>query len=182
MTFDIVELERAHRQRAAELLVESFREHWPEAWPTIDDALKEFDEVLELGPALAAVDEDGQLLGWIGARPTYHGDVWEIHPLAVDLRFRRRRVATALVEAIERLADEADADTLLVGSDDEDDMTSLGGVDLYPDPLRHLSEIADRKGHPFTFYRSCGFVPVGVIPDANGFGKPDILLAKRVGA
>jgi len=25
-----------------------------------------------------------------------------------------------------------------------------------------------------------GFVIVGVLPDANGFGKPDIFMAKRV--
>jgi aminoglycoside 6'-N-acetyltransferase I len=36
-------------------------------------------------------------------------------------------------------------------------------------------------GHPFFFYRKLGFEPAGLIPDANGFGKPDILMSKRIG-
>ena len=61
-------------------------------------------------------------------------------------------------------------------------MTSLAGVDLYPDPLVHLARLEDVKGHPFRFYLLQGYSVVGVIPDANGPGKPDILLAKRLGA
>jgi aminoglycoside 6'-N-acetyltransferase I len=72
--------------------------------------------------------------------------------------------------------------TLQLGSDDEDEMTSLAGVDLYPDPLRHLAKLTNRKDHPFGFYLKCGYAVVGVVPDANGLGKPDILLAKRVGS
>ena len=180
MTFRIVPIADEYRQRAAELLVECFREHWPEAWPTLDSAVDEVAEVCDLGPALGALDEDGMLLGWIGARPNYRGYVWEIHPLAVDERFRRRGIARGLIAEIERLAADAGAETLMVGSDDEDGMTSLAGVDLYPDPARRLTEIEDRKGHPFAFYLRCGFSLVGVVPDANGFGRPDILLAKRV--
>ncbi len=29
-------------------------------------------------------------------------------------------------------------------------------------------------------YQKRGFVIVGVVPDANGLGKPDILMAKRI--
>ena len=34
--------------------------------------------------------------------------------------------------------------------------------------------------HPAGFYQRMGFEVVGLIPDANGPGKPDILMAKRV--
>jgi aminoglycoside 6'-N-acetyltransferase I len=70
--------------------------------------------------------------------------------------------------------------TILLGSDDENDMTSLSGVDLYPDVYTHIQRIRNLRGHPFEFYQKCGFAIIGVVPDANGLGKPDILLAKRV--
>ena len=70
---------------------------------------------------------------------------------------------------------------IYLGTDDENDQTSLSGVDLYPDPLTHLAQIKNIRKHPFEFYQKCGFAVVGVLPDANGFGKPDILMAKRVG-
>ena len=37
------------------------------------------------------------------------------------------------------------------------------------------------RDHPFEFYQKLGFVIVGVMPDANGLGKPDIFMAKRLG-
>jgi aminoglycoside 6'-N-acetyltransferase I len=55
-------------------------------------------------------------------------------------------------------------------------------VDLYPDPLSAARDLQDFGGHPFAFYRRLGYAVVGVLPDANGYGKPDILMAKRVGA
>jgi aminoglycoside 6'-N-acetyltransferase I len=70
--------------------------------------------------------------------------------------------------------------TILLGSDDEDRMTTLSGVDLYPDVWPHVANIRNLRGHPYEFYQKCGFAIVGVVPDASGFGKPDILMVKRV--
>jgi aminoglycoside 6'-N-acetyltransferase I len=60
-------------------------------------------------------------------------------------------------------------------------MTSLAGADLYPGVLERLGRIENVRRHPFTFYRRLGYEIVGCIPDANGFGKPDIFMAKRIG-
>ena len=179
MKFRIVPLKKKHRKAAAQLLVDGFRDHWPDAFETRKEALETVDECRALGPVRAAVDADGEVIGWVGVRHNY-ARVWELHPLVVAERAREHGVGRALVETAERLAADRGAMTLQLGSDDEDDMTSLAGVDLYPDPLRHLSVIEDRKRHPFGFYLKCGFSVSGVVPDANGFGKPDILLTKRV--
>ena len=92
--------------------------------------------------------------------------------------------ATLLVIGFAAHAPEAWPDmpsSVQLGSDDETNMTSLSGIDLYPDVWRHVQQIRNLRRHPYTFYQKCGFVIVGVVPDANGFGKPDILLAKQVG-
>ena len=53
-------------------------------------------------------------------------------------------------------------------------------MDVFPGVLARVAAAEDRAGHPFAFYQRVGFEVVGVIPDANGPGKPDILMAKRV--
>lgn len=60
-------------------------------------------------------------------------------------------------------------------------MTSLAGVDLYDDVPRHLAGLHDLgRQHPFLFYRKLGYVVTGVMPDANGRGRPDIFMSKRL--
>jgi aminoglycoside 6'-N-acetyltransferase I len=166
----------------ARVLVAAFAEHSPDSWPDLPSAVAEIAEALQPGKVcLAALDEDDEtVLGWIGGQHEY-ALVWELHPLAVRPDSQRRGVGTALVRELELRVKALGGLTLRLGTDDEDGMTNLAGEDLYPEPLAKLAALRDIRGHPFRFYQRLGFTVVGVIPDANGFGKPDILMAKRLG-
>jgi len=169
-------------RQAAALLVVAFKEHWPNAWPDMVSALKEVHEAFGEGRVgRIAVDDSGAVLGWIGGIPGYGGNVWEVHPLAVHPAHQRRGIGRALLADLESLARGRGALTLWVGTDDEDDMTTLSGVDLYADLPGQIARVRNPRGHPYEFYQKMGFVIAGVVPDANGLGKPDILMAKRVG-
>lgn len=171
------------RRLAAQMLVDEFRQNWPEAWPTLESAAAEVSEALMLEKtAFAALADDATLLGWIGGQPLYDGRVWELHPLVVRSDSQGRGVGGALVERLEHDVRDRGGITLWVGTDDEANQTSLGGIDLYPGVLNKLIQISNLRRHPMGFYRRLGFEVVGVVPDANGFGKPDILMAKRVAA
>lgn len=168
-------------RQAALLLVEGFKEHWPESWSDLESALEEMQEALEPGRiARIAVDDDGKLLGWVSAISQYRGKTWELHPLVVHPDYRSRGIGRALVTDIEDRVRERGGVTIYLGSDDEDNMTTLSNKDLYPNVVEHILNIEDLRGHPYRFYQKLGYAIVGVIPDANGLGKPDIIMAKRV--
>ena len=178
---DLRENCEAYAPLAAALLVAAFAEHWPHAWPNLESAMAEVEESLAQDRlSRIALNDDRQLLGWIGGAPGYNGRVWELHPLAVAPGWQGQGIGRALVHDLEAQVHQRGGLTLLVGTDDERQMTSLGGVVLYPDPLRHLAAIRNIHRHPFGFYQKLGFSLVGVIPDANGLGKPDLVMAKRV--
>jgi aminoglycoside 6'-N-acetyltransferase I len=58
----------------------------------------------------------------------------------------------------------------------------IGGVDLYSALPEGLAAVRSWGQHPLPFYRRLGFHVIGVMPDANGPGRPDIFLGKRLGA
>lgn len=168
------------RQQMAELLVVGFREHW-DAWSTLPEAADEVRMILEKGFARAALDETGDtVLGWIGGLPEYDGNVWELHPLVVHPDVQKQGIGRALVADFEQQVKQRGGLTIQLGSDDEDNMTSLSGTDLYDNLPEKIARIQNYKGHPYEFYQKCGYVITGVVPDANGRGKPDILMAKHV--
>ncbi len=167
--------------QTAELLYGGFRDR-AAAWPTIESAREEVIESLTPGKlSRIAIDDGGQVIGWIGGQPGYDGAVWELHPLVVAEQFRRRGVGRALVADLESIVVARGGLTLWLGSDDEINETSLSNVDLYDALPAKLLAFRSGGDHPYDFYRRMGFRIVGVMPDANGRGKPDIFLAKRVG-
>ena len=178
---DLRECDAAVARNAAELLVSGFAEHWPEAWPDLDSAIPTVQEAQSDGRiARVALDHENNPLGWAAAEPLYNGNVWELDVLVVQPALQRQGIGRALMQDMEDRVRERGGLTIWLGSDDEDDMTSLAGIDPFPNPLEHLAKIRDRKGHPFQFYLKVGFSIAGVLPDANGLGKPDIFLAKSV--
>jgi aminoglycoside 6'-N-acetyltransferase I len=167
-------------QQTALLLLESFR-HLPSGWHTLADCLEEVKESLaDDRISRVAVDEFGTVLGWIGGIQQYSGHVWELHPLMVKKQYQRQGIGRLLVADLEEQARQRGGITLWLGTDDEAEQTTLSGVDLYPNVFDHVERIQNLQNHPYEFYQKCGFVIVGVMPDANGFGKPDIYMAKRL--
>ena len=172
---------QASLQQAAQLLTDAFRSHWPEAWPTLEDSMKEIEEMLdEERICRIAIDGEGNLLGIIGGIPQYDGHVWELHPLAVQPHMQSQGIGRALVMDFEQQVRLRGGLTIVLGSDDEDNMTSLSNIDLYEDLWDKIRNIRNLKNHPFEFYQKMGYIISGVVIDANGIGKPDILMSKRV--
>jgi aminoglycoside 6'-N-acetyltransferase I len=165
-------------EQATQFLVDEFGQ--ARGWPTFELARDEVVMVLREGFARAMVDND-TLLGWVGGLPEYHGRVWELHPLVVRKDQRRKGIGRALVEAFETEARDRGGLTATLGTDDDSDMTSLSEIDLYDDVPRHMAELRDLgQNHPFLFYRKLGYVVTGLMPDANGPGRPDIFMSKTL--
>jgi aminoglycoside 6'-N-acetyltransferase I len=174
------QLSEGQRDAAAAILVRAFANLSP-SWRTLPEARDEVGTFFEDEDrsALAAVDGD-EVVGWIGLIRTY-SHAFELHPIAVEPDRQRQGVGAALVRALEALALSEGALTLYLGADDEFGGTTLFGVDPFPDLLTSLARIkAHSGGHPLGFYLKLGFKLAGLVPDANGAGKPDILLAKHL--
>lgn len=140
------------------------------------------DEALKPGKVafLSRSTDNGTVLGWIGAQPQYSGNVWELHPLVVRREHQGVGIGRELVQHLEAEVARQGGRTLWVGTDDEAGLTSVAGIDLYPHVLEKLHQIRNLQRHPMGFYLKLGFEVIGIMPDANGFGKPDIYMAKRV--
>ena len=166
------------RTQAAAMLAQAFPHD--NGWPTIELGLAEIDWIAKDGFVHAALD-GGQVLGWVGGLPEYRGKVWELHPIVVLDSRRLTGVGRALVHAFEETARARGGLTATLGTDDEFGMTSLSGASLYDDVPGQIASLRDLgRRHPFGFYRKLGYVVTGVMPDANGLGKPDIYMSKRL--
>lgn len=164
-----------HFEEAAKLLQENF-----ECWSDIQDARGEIEGICSsCNITLIAVDEN-HLIGLISAHPLYDGNVWEMHPLVVKKEKQKSGFGKLLVKSIEDEVVKRGGITIYLGTDDESNSTSLSNTDIYENIYNKISNIKNLNDHPFEFYLKCGYKIVGIIPDANGYGKPDIMMAKRV--
>lgn len=148
--------------------------------PTMEAAEEALRECLSPGNTQLAAVENGEVIGFGGIlTPTYDGRVYELHPLAVRADKQKQGVGKLIITALEDEARARGGLTLWLGSDDETDETSLSNCDLYDDLPAKLRDF--RPGiHPSGFYLKMGYKIIGVMPDANGRGRPDIYMAKAL--
>lgn len=175
VTMELFRREDEEQQsQAARLLGEAFPQAYGEAPEEEVKSILLPDRI-----AVKAVHK-GKLIGLAGAIPQYGHTGWEMHPLVVSKDFRGKGIGGQLLSFLEKEVTTRGGVTLYLGTDDEDGATSLSGVDLFQDPFGKIAEIRNLKGHPYEFYQKVGYTIVGVIPDANGMGKPDIWMAKSL--
>jgi aminoglycoside 6'-N-acetyltransferase I len=154
--------------------------HAPRWLPTLDHAREEVEDATAPERITrVAFASDGEAVGWVSCWHDY-GQVWELHPLLVAPAHHGRGIGSALVADIERIVASRGAGVLVVGTSDETNATSLGGVDLYRDPIAALANLTAAPEHAVGFWRRIGFALVGVTPDAEGPGMPTLHLAKRL--
>jgi len=145
-----------------------------------NDYYKEVIECMADEMIMVSAVMDDELAGWTGARPQYDGNVWELHPMVVDEKYRGRGIGRKLVESLEDEIKKLGGLTIYCGSDDEDFKTSLSEPDIYTGLWDRIKNVENYDRHPYEFYKKCGFQIIGVMPDANGRRRPDIILGKRI--
>lgn len=140
---------------------------------------EEIEKLLEEERVLIVAYENNKLLGFVGAIPQYDF-AWELHPLVVDESVRQQGIGRALCEKLEEELQQKNIYTIYLGTDDEDFKTSLSDEYLFDNVYEKIKNIKNYKKHPYEFYEKVGYKIVGVIPNANGIGKPDIWMAKDI--
>jgi aminoglycoside 6'-N-acetyltransferase I len=176
---DLTAADSARIDEAAALLHAAFSPLG--VWTTKAEARQEVIESISADRlSRVARAADGTVIGWIGAIREYDGLVWQLHPIVVAQAHRRNGVGRALIADLEAILVARGGLTLWAGSDDLVGETSLGNVDLYSVLPEKLAAVRSWGSHPLPFYRRLGFRIIGVMPDANGIGRPDIFLAKRL--
>lgn len=172
----MTQVNKAQLTQAAQILTDSI----PIGWPTLHDAMDEIKERLIPENTLLAAIENDIVIGWGGIlAPMYNGNVFELHPLAVRSDKRNLGIGRTIVTALEDEARKQGGLTIHLGADDEggDGETSFVNVDLYDDLPGKIINF-NSGTHQSGFYLKLGYKIIGVMPDANGIGKPDIYFGK----
>jgi aminoglycoside 6'-N-acetyltransferase I len=168
-------------EQAASILFYACREITKTSWSTMEESRKEVAECLHPDYYAIGYLRDNRLIGWGGLRPAYGVFAWEMHPLVVFPENQKYGVGTKIVSELEKRAKKAGALTIYLGTDDECGFTSLSGKELFSNDLfEEIKHIRHNHRHPYAFYQKNGYRIIGVIPHANGYGRPDIIMGKRI--
>lgn len=125
----------------------------------------------------------GRPVGWASLQWGKGWGCLKVLWLAVAPEVQRCGIGRALLDDAARIGRAQGCVTLTLTTGDdhpERAFTTLGRRDLWGDPLGAAAAVETTESHPLDFYRTLGFRVCGVLPDANGPGKPEIMLAKPI--
>ncbi len=169
------------KKKAARILFDASKSVTNTSWQTVESAEREVSDCCNAEYLSIGYIAHDELAGWVGLRPMYGTITWELHPIMVKPELQKQGIGTKLLNEIERMAKEKNILNIILGTDDEFGKTSLSKIDLYnSDIFDEIDKIQNLSDHPFGFYQKNGYKIIGVIPDANGLNKPDILMGKRL--
>jgi aminoglycoside 6'-N-acetyltransferase I len=153
---------------------------YPHLLYTQAEAENEIMRVFQQGSIFIIRVIDEQIVGMIGARPTHGSTGYELFPHVVSPDKQNQGMGSVLLQMLETELSKRQATVLFLATEDEMGETSISDIDLFEDPFPSLQELKSDSTHPYVYYRKRGFKVFGVIPDAFGIGKPDIIMAKRI--
>jgi len=167
-------------KEAEKMLIETFSK--ANMWPDLDKnkAAETVNKCLNDKNICLGITVNNSLIGWIGLRPMYE-KTWELHPMVVKNDCQKKGYGKILLKEAEKIARENGIIGIFIGSDDETNKTSLSDKEITGENIfDEIKNIKNYKNHPFEFYIKCGYCIIGMIPNANGPKKPDILLWKDI--
>jgi len=161
-------------KECAQLLSTTFPVHFPKS-----QAKEEIIKFLKDTNILYVALENEQVIGFAGVLKEKYLTAHQLELMVIKKDRRGEGIGTKLLDIVEHRLRDKGSLTLYLGSDDEGYKTSLTGEDLYVDTFDKLFTLKS-ENHPYIFYQKKGYSVVGVIPDAYGYGNPDIMMAKRL--
>ncbi|HFT7046578.1 TPA: AAC(6')-Ia family aminoglycoside 6'-N-acetyltransferase [Citrobacter braakii] len=182
MNYSICEIGESneHILEAAKILKKTFLDIKNNSWPDIESAINEVEECIEHPNICLGICDKSKLIGWIGLRPMYN-KTWELHPMVISTEYQGKGIGKRLINELEKRAKEKGIIGIALGTDDENSKTSLSMCDINETNIfNEINNIRNINNHPYEFYKKCGYIIVGIIPNANGKRKPDIWMWKDI--
>ena len=117
-------------ERAIHEIASLLQSNFTSAWQALEEGIAEVREAFGEGRFSFVAKANDEVIGWIGAIITYDGHSMELHPMVVRADWHGKGVGRQLVERLEAEGKQRGITTGYLGTDDEDDRTSLAGADL----------------------------------------------------
>jgi aminoglycoside 6'-N-acetyltransferase I len=169
------------KDQAVKLLLDTF----PKAnmWPDLDEkmAIETVNESILEENICVGLKINNELIGWCCLTPSYWGKTWDLHPFVISTKFQGKGLGKKLMGEIEKLVQEKGAIGIILDSGDEEKLTSLSEKEINEANIfEEIKNIKNIRNHPYEFYKKCGFMIYGIIPNAYGVNKSSILMWKDI--